>query len=256
MPDQDNGLVVATPQDVEVRRVDSDEFISVRDVMDNKDAVWSLAKALATGYGKDSPEKIVTKMMIGRTMGIPAVAAAGNIHIVSGSVQIGVHMIAACVKAAGWSVQIEDSDPPGTECAIRLTHPTQPEVAVKYTMEMAERQGLTKNHNWKTQPWNMLYARAMAMAGKRACPDRLMGIDEYSDVVASTVTVGADESRGARERLRAAREHAAETRDMAEEIMGCEASPQTEQDIAEPPDGLRNSPQEAGMFEMNTEETT
>ncbi|RMH28897.1 MAG: hypothetical protein D6692_04805 [Planctomycetota bacterium] len=138
----------------------------------------ALAHAHATGDGSaKSVAQLLVKIVWGTSLGFSPAAAFGGIHFVEGVPTLGAHAIAALVKAAGWKIQVRESDPPGQWCEVTLTKPDEPPVVFKYTMEMAQQQGLVRDRGpYKKHPWNMLYARALAVAGRRAAPEMLTGL--------------------------------------------------------------------------------
>lgn len=117
----------------------------------------------------------VVKILAGRELGVPAMAALRGIHVIKGKAEIGAGLLAAMVKASGrydYRVQ-EHSD---QSCLLSWYENGNPVGVSEFTMADAKRAKLLKpDSNWEKFPKAMLFARALT-AGQRAyAPDIAIG---------------------------------------------------------------------------------
>lgn len=142
----------------------------------------ALGRVLAgSGYFADARQEAqaAVKVLAGQEIGLPPIASMTGIHIVQGKVTIGATNIAAVIR------RHPDYDYKVTEhtdqvCAIDVYYRGEKAGTSTFTMEDAQRAGLTKNPTWKSFPANMLFARAISNAARFYAPDVFAGGPVYT----------------------------------------------------------------------------
>lgn len=159
------------------------------------DAILRVAEALSRADGMipkqyvGSPAKILAAVLKGRELGIDAMASLNAFHVVEGKPVASSEFWGARIAQAGYRIEwVESSDQRAT---VRLTarDGRAPHVET-WTIEMAQRAGLTGKQNWKGYPGAMLKARAIVSAGRAYAPEVMFGaalpdeVEEVRDVEA------------------------------------------------------------------------
>lgn len=150
-----------------------------------------------SGYfkGVNSADQALTKMLIGRDLGISPTQSLISIDLVKGNIQLRSVLLASFVRRSpdyDYRV-VEHGD---EKCAIefrRLFDGEWESLGVStFTLDDAERAKLVRNDSaWQTAPRNMVFARAMSNGVKWFAPDLLGGVPVYTegddfDEIAST----------------------------------------------------------------------
>ena len=141
-----------------------------------------------SGFFADSRDasQAVVKVIAGQEMGFGPVTAMTGIHIIKGNVTIGAHLMAAGIKSHpkyDYRATFTDDD---SACTILFFEYladglTREELGREtFTLDDAQRAGLSKNDNWKKYPRNMLFARAMSNGVRFYCPDVFSGALAYT----------------------------------------------------------------------------
>ena len=124
------------------------------------------------------PSKAIVQIAMGHALGLPAITAVSNIHVIEGKPSMGVHIISGLIKKSGkydYRVKVHTS----TESVVdfREWNGTGWEVigTSSFTIQDAQRAGLTGKQNWKSYPQAMLFARAMSQGARMYCPDLFLG---------------------------------------------------------------------------------
>jgi len=129
-----------------------------------------------SGYFSDakSEAQAIVKIMAGRELGIPPVAAMTGIHIIEGKISVGAGLIASRVKGSGkYDYRILALD--DRACRLQFYESGQPIGESSFTMEDAKRAGLAGKQNWQKYTQDMLFARALTRGARRYCPDIFSG---------------------------------------------------------------------------------
>ena len=116
---------------------------------------------------------IVACVETGRALGIPDMAALRSIHIVDGKATFSAELMVSLVRRAGHSITGEVSAD-----AVRVKGrrgDNGDELAVEWTLEMANRAGLKGKQNWQRYPEAMLWARAVSQLCRMLFPDVFIG---------------------------------------------------------------------------------
>lgn len=129
-----------------------------------------------SAYG--SPQAVLSTVMVGRELGLPAMASLRSIHNVEGKHTLSAALMVALVLKSGMAEYFEpiefddkkatfETKRKGARNPVRLTH----------TIEMAETAGLIKDKsNWKKVPTDMLMARAQSRLCRLVYPDLMAGL--------------------------------------------------------------------------------
>lgn len=147
----------------------------------------ALGRTLAkSGYFKDAADeaKAAVKVLAGMELGIGPVAAMMGIHIIEGKPVLSANLLAGRVRSSGryeYSVVAHDDN----QCSLQFYERRGAEWAPignsTFTMADAAKAGLGQRDNWKKNPRNMLFARAMSNGVKWYCPDVTTGIPVYTE---------------------------------------------------------------------------
>lgn len=116
--------------------------------------------------------RAVVKIAIGRDYGFSAAESMQHIELIQGRPSIAAHARAAKMKAAGYSWKFLKFDASG--CNIEVFDKKGERLGdASFTMEDAKRMGLADKDNWKKNPRNMLYCRAISNAQRWYAPEVL-----------------------------------------------------------------------------------
>jgi len=116
--------------------------------------------------------KAVVKIAIGRDYGFSAAESMQYIELIQGRPSIAAHARAAKMKAAGYSWKFLKFD--STACNIEVYGKSGELLGDStFSIEDAKRMGLAEKDNWKKNPRNMLYCRAISNAQRWYAPEVL-----------------------------------------------------------------------------------
>lgn len=136
----------------------------------------TLGKMLAhSGYFQDARDasQAIVKVLAGRELGIPSIAAMTGIYIVKGRVTLSANLIGAVIKRSGrYNYRVLRMENDG--CTIEFYEHGEAIGQSTFTAQDATAAGLSGG-NWKAYPRNMMFARAMSNGAKWFCPDVLAG---------------------------------------------------------------------------------
>lgn len=158
------------------------------------------ARALATdmfssrlfsAYG--TPAAILSTVMLGRELGLPAMASLRGVHIIEGRHTLSAQTMVALILKSGLAEYfrpVSFSDIEATYETLRKGPGNQP-IRLSHTLEMAKTAGLVKEKsNWVKSPTDMCVARASSRLARMVYPDIVGGlytpdeIDELRGLVA------------------------------------------------------------------------
>ncbi len=126
-----------------------------------------------------SPYGVLAIIEYGRELGIPPVVALQNMAEIQGRICISAQLLLALALQKGVSYRIiESSD---RCCKIEFRKGDRVYVSV-FTIEEAERIGLTRRESWKHYPSDMLFARCVSRGIKRIAPDVGLGITTLEEM--------------------------------------------------------------------------
>ena len=151
---------------------------------------WRMAKALVQSgiVPQKTPQACIAVQLKGHELGIGAMAAAQNIHIIDSRPALSADLMCAlAVRDAKVSYKVEKES--AEEAVVVFYRDGWPEYRSAFSIEDAERAGLLDKKNWKTYPQRMLLARAKAHGARVIAPDVLAGqyaVEEISYVTESS----------------------------------------------------------------------
>ena len=129
--------------------------------------------AAASRYFQVDPAQAVVKILMGRELGIAPVASLTDIHVIKGKTVIGAGAIAAKIKASDkYDYRVRTAS--AEVCELEFFERGESIGVHRYTMEQAQRAGLTGKDNWRKFAEDMLFARAISTGVRRHCPDVFM----------------------------------------------------------------------------------
>lgn len=140
----------------------------------------------ASGYFSDAREmaQAAVKVMAGKELGIPPVAAMMGINIIKGKVALGGNLIASRVRAHGYEYRHVRFDEKG--CTLRFL--SKPDTAGKrevlgeasFDENDAKAAGLLASEMYRKYPRNMYFNRAMVNGARWYTPDVFGGAPVYT----------------------------------------------------------------------------
>ena len=128
-----------------------------------------------SAYG--TPQAVLSTMLLGRELGMPAMAALRSVHIIEGKHSLSADLMVALVlksRMAEYFQLVESTDKACTFETKRKGAP-QPQ-RLSYTIDDAEKAGIARKGNWAKMPKQMLRARAKSELARLEYPDLLAGL--------------------------------------------------------------------------------
>jgi hypothetical protein len=137
---------------------------------------------------RGKPADVFVALEWGQELGLQPMAALQNIYVVNGRPTLSSQSMAGLVKCRADYMGMElEASPVKAICTIKrkLQSGATETHTGEFTIEKARGAGLSEKDNWKQYPQQMLEARAVAFALRKAYPDILMGVytkEEMEDV--------------------------------------------------------------------------
>ena len=153
-----------------------------------------------TYRGQTGLPNCIIAIEIANRMGISPFQVMQNLNIIHGrpswSSQFIIGLIQGCGRFEGFTYveTLKTDDPTSyTSCQCTATLKATGELVTgpKITLEMARKEGWTKNNKWSTMPQTMLRYRAASAFGRFHIPDLILGIQsvEENEVIDAEVAV-------------------------------------------------------------------
>jgi hypothetical protein len=146
------------------------------------------ASRMFSAYG--TQQGVLSTVLVGRELGLPAMAALRSIHVVEGRHTLSAGLMVALVLKSGlaeYFEPVEFDEKKATFVTKRVG--ARKEVTLSHTIEMAVIAGLVKEKsNWVKTPIDMLCARAQSRLARMIYPDLLAGLytpDELEEMKAA-----------------------------------------------------------------------
>ena len=160
--------------------------------------IEKMATAVAKSglFGVRTPDQAMSLMLIAQAEGLHPAIAARDYHIIQGRPSLKSDALLARFQANGGKVEwIEYTDQAVTA---KVSHPQGGTVEIRWSYQMAERAGLTKNPTWRQYPRQMLRARVISEGVRAVFPGVAVGVytsEEVQDMTisSSSATVVAQE---------------------------------------------------------------
>lgn len=167
---------------------------------------WEAAMAMATelchtdfvprSY-REKPETVLAAILTGRELGIGPMQALRDIHMIDGRPALAAHLQLAMLRRGHGKARIEILENESTDMRafIRARRTdTGEEASVEWTMEEADRAGLTAKQNWRNYPADMLWSRCVGRLSRRLASDLIAGMPYTAEEVADFDDENADSS--------------------------------------------------------------
>lgn len=140
------------------------------------DSVWKMAQSVAASglFGMKDPNQAMALMLIAQAEGQHPALAARDYHIIQGRPALKADAMLARFQAAGGKIEWKKY----TDAAVSalMSHPSGGSVEIEWTIEMANRAGLTKNPTWRNYPRQMLRARVISEGIRTVFPGVAVGV--------------------------------------------------------------------------------
>lgn len=129
-----------------------------------------------SGYG--NAQAVLSTVMVGRELGLPAMASLRTIHIIEGKHALSASLMVALVLRSGLAEYFEPISFSETEATFETKRKgARNPVKLTHTVEMAKLAGLVKDKSgWMKNPTDMVVARAQARLARMVYPDLLAGL--------------------------------------------------------------------------------
>ena len=159
--------------------------------------IEKMATAVAKSglFGVRTPDQAMSLMLIAQAEGLHPAIAARDYHIIQGRPSLKSDALLARFQANGGKIEwVEYTD---QAVAAKVSHPQGGTVEIRWSYQMAERAGLTKNPTWRQYPRQMLRARVISEGVRAVFPGVAVGVytsEEVQDMtISSSSTVVASE---------------------------------------------------------------
>ena len=163
----------------------------------------SLARAFAQSgfFGFKNDAEAFTLMAIAQANGLHPAKAAERYHIIQGRPAMKADAMLSAFQESGGKVKwLKRTD---TECKLWLSHPQGGELEVTWTMERANKAGVTGKQTWKQYPTQMLAARCVSEGVRALYPACLCGMYTPEEVADFSKAPKAEQAAPAPERTEA-----------------------------------------------------
>ena len=122
-------------------------------------------------------------MLLGRELGMPAMAALRSVHVIEGKHSLSADLMVALVLKSGLAEYFQLLESTDLECTFTTKRKGNlHQQVLSYTLEQAKQAGLLqptrsgKPNNWTKIPRQMLRARAKSELARLEYPDLLAGL--------------------------------------------------------------------------------
>jgi hypothetical protein len=150
--------------------------------------IEKMATAVAKSglFGVRTPDQAMSLMLIAQAEGLHPAIAARDYHIIQGRPSLKSDALLARFQANGGKVEwIEYTDQAVTA---KVSHPQGGTVEIRWSYQMAERAGLTKNPTWRQYPRQMLRARVISEGVRAVFPGVAVGVYTSEEVQDMTIS--------------------------------------------------------------------
>lgn len=153
--------------------------------------VERMANAVAKSglFGVRTPDQALSLMLIAQAEGLHPALAARDYHVINGKPTLKSDALLARFQANGG--RVEWTEYTDKAVSAKVGHPQGGTVEIRWTIEQAERAGLTRNATWKSYPRQMLRARVISEGVRAVFPGVAVGVytsEEVQDMTAATAS--------------------------------------------------------------------
>lgn len=126
----------------------------------------------------------------GRELGIPMMQAFSQINVIKGKPTISAELMLALIYKAHPNAEITFSVLTNKCCEIKAKRPNASELTtITFTMEDADKAGLSTGFSWKKYPRALLRSRAVSEMARTLFPDAIMGCSYTPEEMGKDVDV-------------------------------------------------------------------
>jgi len=139
---------------------------------------WAKAMAPAALLPKAyqrNPANLLLAAEMADALGIARINALTSIHVIEGRPSASADLLSALVRRAGHRIRVTEGDGTVTATLIRSDDPDF-EFTATWSMQDAQRAGLTGKDVWKKYPRAMLRARALTEVIRKGASETLVGV--------------------------------------------------------------------------------
>ena len=181
--------------------------ISIYEPKDRDDATWvaeTIINSKLAPAGMDSAPKILVAMMHGAALGLSAMQAIQNIHVIKGKPTLSADLMGAVVRSSSACLYLREAEATITRVTMVCARADDPdhEFSRTWTMDDAKRAKLAESQTWKSYPRQMLRARCLSEICRAVFPEVVGGFyvpTEMNDEVhAEPQTVSTPEAAASR----------------------------------------------------------
>ncbi|MBD3689855.1 hypothetical protein H8R18_01200 [Nanchangia anserum] len=144
---------------------------------------------------RGKPANVLVAVEAGQALGVSPMQAIQSINVIKGRPALSAEFMSALVRRAGHKIRVSGNDERAEAVIIRSDDPDYVPDPIVWTMERAQRAGLTKSDAWRKYPAAMLKARAISEAARTWAPDAISGFsytpEEVDSFAPESVTVEA-----------------------------------------------------------------
>lgn len=155
-----------------------DSLSDINAIADSMDQLVKLAGYLTGGTNWNAQQLVTAYLSYGMMHGWNIAQTMEKMNVIKGKITYQAAtmfgIVIASSKCKSWKV-ITNSD---IECSLEFVRAdNNQKYTIQFTIEMAQRQGLTNNRQWQTMPKQMLMARCKSMAVRDVFGDVISGYD-------------------------------------------------------------------------------
>jgi hypothetical protein len=155
-----------------------DSLSDINAIADSMDQLVKLAGYLTGGTNWSAQQLVTAYLSYGMMHGWNIAQTMEKMNVIKGKITYQAAtmfgIVIASSKCKSWKV-LTNSD---TECSLEFVRAdNNQKYTIQFTIEMAQRQGLTNNRQWQTMPKQMLMARCKSMAVRDVFGDVISGYD-------------------------------------------------------------------------------
>lgn len=147
----------------------------------------------ASGFFQDCKlePQAVAKILAGKELGVPPMAAITGIHLIQGRVSISSGLMATMLKRSGkYNYRVKEMS--DKKCVVEFLEGSQVLGESPFTIEDAHRAKLTGKDIWQKYPRNMLFSRALSNGARWFCAD-IFGGPVYTEEEIESINPGLED---------------------------------------------------------------
>jgi 5'-3' exonuclease len=166
------GLVVREPESIIVAPAQWERQLDPRSMKDARVLAKDMYDSrMFSAYG--TPQAVLSTVMVGRELGLPAMASLRSIHNIEGRHALSASLMVALILKSGMAEYFDPVEFDETHAVYETQRKgARKPITLTHTIAMAMTAGLVKpNSNWVKVPTDMLVARAQSRLARMVYPD-------------------------------------------------------------------------------------